>query len=281
VFYDPNNASAPNANCIVTGGWDDKISYWDTRIVNKEISSFKTSSKVHALDSKQGVLAVAAGSTVLLFDVRDASKPFKAFSYDQCLSVIKHVRSIGLFSDGQGVVAGTCEGRAIVESYVESRETAAHLFGKDAAGKSFPYRCHRVPRTTNDKSQSSKGEDEKQVTDCYAVNAVHFHPNRHSLFLTAGGDGSFVIWNKDKKIRIQQFLNPARKATINNVSPDVSFTSDNLSLIAAKFSSDASLIIYAHSYDWSRGYHNDDRKKPPSIWVHAFNDKSLEGKDGK
>lgn len=56
----------------------------------------------------------------------------------------------------------------------------------------FAYKCHRV---------DAKDAPDK-TSQIYAVNAISFH-NRYGTFATAGADGSYAFWDKDKRQRLK------------------------------------------------------------------------------
>lgn len=41
-----------------------------------------------------------------------------------------------------------------------------------------------------------------RLTQIYAVNSISFH-NRYGTFATAGADGSYAFWDKDKRQRLK------------------------------------------------------------------------------
>ncbi|KAH7097429.1 polyA+ RNA export [Auriculariales sp. MPI-PUGE-AT-0066] len=86
----------------------------------------------------------------------------------------------------------------------------------------YTFRCHRV-------------EDTKTSHSVYAVNDIAFHPV-HGTFLTSGSDGSMSVWDRDAKIRVKAF---------NELGGPIAATS---------FNRDGSILAYAISYDWSKGY---------------------------
>ena len=91
----------------------------------------------------------------------------------------------------------------------------------------------------------------------HAVNALAFHPQRSSCFLTAGSDGwcalllvyplqlcsdaelhsarSATFWDKQRKARTSQLQQQAQPIT------------------AVAFSADGTVLAYASGYDWRQG----------------------------
>lgn len=63
-----------------------------------------------------------------------------------------------------------------------------------------------------------------------------FHPT-HGTLATAGGDGSYQIWDKDSKQRLKSALNLGGPLT------------------AAAFSKHSDIFVYSIGYDWSKVEH--------------------------
>ena len=99
------------------------------------------------------------------------------------------LRSIAAFTDGNGYVVGSIEGRVGVE-YISSLEQE----------KPFSFRCHRKTDAYNEL--------------CYPVNSICVHPLyfltswstcRYRTFATGGADGSVCIWDASAKKRLAIF----------------------------------------------------------------------------
>eukprot|EP00495_Collosphaeridae_sp_1-RS-2012_P001514 TRINITY_DN1462_c0_g1_i1.p1 TRINITY_DN1462_c0_g1~~TRINITY_DN1462_c0_g1_i1.p1 ORF type:complete len:155 (-),score=55.09 TRINITY_DN1462_c0_g1_i1:2-397(-) len=103
---------------------------------------------------------------VLVFDVRKGDKVMTKLE-----SQLKsQLRECVCFPDQKGLLVGSIAGRVSVRYLDESTITS----------KNFTFKCHRV----GDK--------------IYPVNCLDFNPV-HKTFLTAGSDGAFTYWDKDKK----------------------------------------------------------------------------------
>jgi len=57
----------------------------------------------------------------------------------------------------------------------------------------FAYKCHR---------EEAKNTPDR-TNHIYSVNSIAFHPC--GTFATAGSDGQFCFWDKDKRQRLKQF----------------------------------------------------------------------------
>lgn len=106
--------------------------------------------------------------------------------------------------NGAGYAIGSIEGRVGIQ-YIEEKKP----------GDNFAFKCHR------------------NENNAYAVNAISFHPV-HGTVSTAGGDGSFQIWDKDSKQRL--------KSCPNLGGP----------VVATAFSRVSDTFAYAVGYDWSK-----------------------------
>eukprot|EP00981_Chlorochromonas_danica_P015553 scaffold13193_cov189-Ochromonas_danica.AAC.1 len=170
-------------------------------------------------------------------------------------------RCLAVFHDNKGFAEGSIEGRVALEYFDElgykkmdksecyplpsssSSTQLVSLFStcasdqRPANAKSFAFKCHRQ----NDK-------------DIFAVNALHFHP--HNTFLSAGSDGCICVWDKEARHRITNFEAYAKQCPVAD----------------AKFSPMGNILVYALSYDWSRGVEGNDPKvtPPPLLLLHVL-----------
>ena len=95
----------------------------------------------------------------------------------------RETSSISCFGDGKGYCIGSIEGRVgVVNIDFDQLDTENEL--------DFCFRCHRIDDKTKAIPQ----------TDIYTVNSICFNKQYNTL-ATAGGDGTYVIWNKDTKAR--------------------------------------------------------------------------------
>jgi WD40 repeat protein len=101
---------------------------------------------------------------------------------------------------------------------------------------SFAFRCHR---------------DGAMI---YAVNSIDVHPNaaHAASFVTAGADGSYSIWDKDKRTRYKEAKLGATPITSVLWNPA------------------GDLMAYAKGYDWSKGAEGYDlNAHPTKVFVHT------------
>ncbi|KAI7896407.1 WD40-repeat-containing domain protein [Mucor mucedo] len=97
--------------------------------------------------------------------------------------------------------------------------------------KNFSFKCHR-----------------DEAKNIYSVNDISFHPV-YGTFSTAGSDGSVNIWDKDRKQRLKEY--PKVNGTIS----------------CTAFNRNGSILAYAVSYDWSKGYKYASNVN--KIYLHA------------
>jgi len=156
------------------------------------------------MDLLDPMLVVGTSSNqVLVFDVRKGDQVMSKFD-----SQLKfQLRICVCFPDQKGLLVGSIAGRVSVRYMDES----------SVPSKNFTFKCHRV----NDK--------------IFPVNCLDFHPI-HKTFLTAGSDGAFTYWDKDKKQKVK------------------TFTALNAPITAARFSKDGKIMAYAAAYDWHKGH---------------------------
>eukprot|EP00931_Biecheleriopsis_adriatica_P039036 TRINITY_DN22318_c0_g1_i2.p1 TRINITY_DN22318_c0_g1~~TRINITY_DN22318_c0_g1_i2.p1 ORF type:complete len:152 (-),score=18.23 TRINITY_DN22318_c0_g1_i2:72-527(-) len=139
-------------------------------------------------------------------------------------------RTITCFPDKTGYAVGSIEGRCSI-AYVED------------TSKNFAFKCHRTQ------------------SEIYAVNDIDFHPTM-GTFATAGGDGTFVFWDKENRQRLK------------------AFNSCNYPITAGKFNAPGDMYAYAVSYDWSKGHEHNHPSLPKGVLVHKVQAAEVTPKQG-
>lgn len=160
-----------NLNCVLTGGWDNSLRYWDGRSPNA-VCTVPLNEKVYCADVKNNLCVVGTSERdIYIFDLTKPQTPYKKIS-----SPLKwQFRCVACFPDTTGFAVGSIEGRVAIN----------HVEEKDLS-KNFAFKCHR------------------ENNDTYAVNSISFHPG-YSTFATTGSDGKFNFWDKDSKQRLKQY----------------------------------------------------------------------------
>ena len=130
-------------------------------------------------------------------------------------------RKISCFPDGNGYAIGSIEGRVAIKYVDLNKQPEINNETKSMTHKDdFAFRCHRT------------GDG---LTEIHSVNDIAFNQT-YGTFCTAGGDGSWIIWDKDSRSRLRQGFH-------TNKSP----------ITAIDYSANGDLLAYASGYDWSKG----------------------------
>ncbi|KAI0023191.1 WD repeat domain-containing protein [Xylariomycetidae sp. FL0641] len=256
----------PQANgpILVSGAWDKLIKYWDLRM-QSSIASLECKDRVYSIDSKQQLLVVATAAQHLhLVDLRNPA----VFSQSYASPLPCQSTSVTALPDGQGFGLASIEGRSAIHGIPEN------------STDNFSFRCHRsLP-------------DKKRITRIYAVHAVSFHPSPDShVFATAGGDGTFVFWNRKQHSRLVTYapggaapLLPASSASpfsaaASNSNKTAAEEEHPTAITAAAFSNDAKFFAYALGYDWSRGAQGNAPQAKNTLALHPIIETDLVRKD--
>jgi mRNA export factor len=211
---------------VISGSWDKSVRFFDPRRgSSKEVLALKLGERVHAMDSQAELLAVGlADRTVVLYDIRQLAtqRPLRDYTAP---FLDRQSTSLVIFPDRKSFALASIEGRVQIQ----------YLVTPDDKDRSFVFRCHRVGNY-----------------DAYAVNALAA-TDAHETLATAGSDGSFVFWDKEKRKRLHEFKRMANPIT------------------AIAFNRNGTIFAYATGYDWSRGaqYH-DKHPTNPQIFVHGI-----------
>merc|ERR1712217_223927 len=225
-------AALDDSGLVVTGSWDKTLRFWSLQ-QSTPVMTLNLPERVYAMDAKGHLLVVGcADRHILVYNlqqIQQTQAPVK-----QCLSALKmQTRSISCFPDKSGYAVGSVEGRCSI-NYLEEADK----------NKNFTFKCHRA----ND-----------IIT---AVNSIDFHPTR-GTFSTAGGDGTFVFWDKENRQRLKAFPNCGCPVT------------------AGRFNSTGDLFAYSVSYDWSAGHEPYSTTQTRQIFVHQCQDNEVTPKPKK
>lgn len=171
-----------SSNLIVSGGWDNKLNFWDARSPNP-VGSIDLPDRCYDLDVRGNVMAVAtANKNIIVYDV-SSGQPREHMRKE---SPLKHqTRCISCFPDMSGFAVGSIEGRVGIQYNNKAQEK-----------NNFAFKCHR------------------QADNVYAVNAIAFNPI--GTFATVGADGVVTFWDKDNKQKLKAF--PSKNKPISCAS---------------------------------------------------------------
>jgi mRNA export factor len=232
---------------LVTSGWDAQIKLWDLRsqqpaaVITRQVLG----ERVHAMDVAFPYLIAGTGDKkVHMFDLqRNPQQPFRSIPSPlsmqiRCISSMKHQGDVGY-------VIGSTEGRAAV------RFCDANL---DASKSKFSFKCHRMTQ------QGATSGDGPLV---FPVHALDWYTNSQfpGCFVTAGGDGSWSVWDKNSMSR------PYEKAALG------------LPVTAIKWSPDGSMLAYAMGNDWLKGAQQSlAAQQPTQVRLHKVTQATLVSK---
>ncbi|CDS40383.1 mRNA export protein rae1 [Echinococcus multilocularis] len=172
--------SSPNYTCIMTGGWDKKLRFWDMRQPTP-MSSLDLNERVYCADAVYPVGVVGcAGRQIVVYTLEKG--PEVAAQIESPLSYQN--RCISIFLDKQkqsptGFALGSIEGRVAIQ-----------YFQPSAPRDNFTFKCHRSPTPVNG------------YYEIFPVNDVAFHP-LYGTLATVGSDGRYAFWDKDARTKLR------------------------------------------------------------------------------
>jgi mRNA export factor len=206
----------PDTKIIVSGSWDNTIKGWDARQPNP-IFTHSIPERMLCMDvSHPAVVVGTADKLIRVFDMSSGSMRQMGEPAETRFGY--QTRAVSIFADKKGFAVSCVEGRVGIQYFSQ--------LGKTGNGTSnFAFKCHRAKR--NDGS-----------SDVFPVNVLTF--NRYNTLLTGGSDGSMTVWCKDQRASVVSY--PKYKGV--------------LPVSAAVYNSQASMLFYALSYDWSMGVEN-------------------------
>ncbi|KAJ1679745.1 RNA export factor gle2, partial [Spiromyces aspiralis] len=200
---------------LATGSWDKTIKFWDLK-QEAPVHSIDLPERCYAMDSRGSILVAAlAELQYFCFDTNSPQTPRTTKSQNSY-----QLTSVAIFHDGTGYVGGSIEGRAEIQ-----------VFNPTSDKDCFAYRCHR-----------SNGQT-------FPINQVRVNPST-GTFITAGGDGEMIVWDKDSKSRTGSFASEP-KAPVT----------------ACAYTSDGNRVAYATGEDWSKGVRNVEKTLTGRIMI--------------
>ena len=247
-------------NMVASGSWDATVRFWDTRSPT-EAYKLQLPSKVYAMDVQYPVMAVATAEVapgavghplIRVYDMRSGAP--QLFGNTPIQSTLKHQpRCLGIFNTTtQGFAVGSIEGRVDIKD----------LGALNDAKRSFAFKCHRV------KQEVARAQ--KEHNHVYPVNAIAF--NSRGTFATAGGDGVFSFWDKEKRTRIKEYRPAQGTCRAAQMVPQ---GQPPHPITAVAFSPTSEMFAYATSYDWARGDDPAMAARPNDIYIHACDESDL------
>lgn len=237
----------PGFNCLLSGGWDGQLCFWDLR-QQTPVLNYNLGKKVYTMSLSNSLLVVGMeGRTVSYFNLQKAQQRFAPEATFE--SHLKYqTRCISTFPEGDGYAIGSIEGRVAIKYVDLNKQPEINPETKSMNAKDdFAFRCHR------------SGEQQSEV---FPVNSIAFNLT-YGTFCTGGGDGSWIIWDKDSRSRLKQ-----------------GFHSDRAPITALDYSGNGDLMAYASGYDWAKGiaYENSCQ---PKLTIHYCPDSDKKKKPKK
>ena len=229
-----------NMSILISGGWDGKIHFWDTRSPNP-VLSYDTNKKILSMSCTFPLLVVGMSDRYISYFNLNKINNQGGFAPDLIFeSPFKMPTTVvTCFNEPTGYALGSIEGRVAIK-YVDLNNipvmpTDNKIYTKQ---EDFAFRCHR----TGDNN-----------TEVYPINSIAFN-NVFGTFCTGGGDGTWIIWDKESKSKL-------RTGALSNKSP----------ITALEYSPDGNLLVYAYGYDWHKGVQFENSYKA-GIKIHYLPD---------
>ncbi|KAL3309858.1 hypothetical protein Ciccas_011584 [Cichlidogyrus casuarinus] len=168
----------PQYTCLMTGGWDKKLKFWDCRTPNPILVN-DMPERVYCADVFYPLaVVVTASREVVIYNLENHPKEF-----NKSESPLKYQsRCVSIFLDKNkqptGYALGSIEGRSAIQYLNPSNP-------KD----NFTFKCHR--------SNATMGG----YQEVFPVNDIVFHPI-HGTLATVGSDGRYAFWDKDARTKL-------------------------------------------------------------------------------
>lgn len=212
--------SSEETGTVVSGSWDKTVKIWDAR-TNECVSTHEQPDKVYGMDiSGNNLVVCTAGRHVWIWDLR-----FMERAAQRRESNLKfQTRTVTSFTNNQGYVMGSIEGRVAVEYFDPNPTVQANKFA---------FKCHR--------DKSATGET------IYPVNAIAFHPTA-GTFATGGSEGVVNMWDPSRKKRVCQI-----RPLSGQPSPIDNLPRYDSGISTLSFNADGTQVAIGVSYNYEMG----------------------------
>eukprot|EP00747_Dinoflagellata_sp_TGD_P185919 gnl/TRDRNA2_/TRDRNA2_42711_c0_seq1.p1 gnl/TRDRNA2_/TRDRNA2_42711_c0~~gnl/TRDRNA2_/TRDRNA2_42711_c0_seq1.p1 ORF type:complete len:355 (+),score=66.52 gnl/TRDRNA2_/TRDRNA2_42711_c0_seq1:149-1213(+) len=216
-------------NMCVSGSWDKTLRFWSGQQATPA-ATLQLPERCYTMDMKYPLLVVGcADRHLLVYNLQTLQTNPQPYKQSQTLLKMQ-TRCLSCFPDKTGYAVGSIEGRCSI-AYIED------------TSKNFAFKCHR------------------STDEIFAVNSIDFHPTM-GTFATAGGDGTFLFWDKENRQRLKQF------------------NSCHYPVTCGKFNAQGDMYAYAVSYDWSKGHEFNSPQLPKKIYLHRVLENEVKPKAG-
>lgn len=228
-------ADVTEVNMLATASWDKSLRYWDVRAppTGTPVGTVTLADRAYAMDVSGPLLVVGlADRKLAVYDVRKPTTPF----VEKYTQLRYQTRCVATWPDRMGYLVGSVDGKVSID-YVQEPQPGAN----------YSFYCHR----------------DKSAGKAYSINAIRFH-RQSSCFATAGSDGKFAFWDKDRKDR----AGTRRFERLNGPVCDIDFSADGRT------------YAYAVGYDWNQGA-TGHTSSPDSTYIvlDRFQDGELDGRN--
>lgn len=222
-------------NILISASWDGHLKFWDMKspgaIFDISFEPFKIWSFSYVYPLMVGALSDNSIFVMNMESItsRGSSKP-ELVSPSPLKFQTRHVE---VFPTALGYAVTSIEGRCGVKN-INFNDL------KDKYNEDFNFKCHRKQDTAN---------------NVYPVHQTSFNA-RYMTFMTAGGDGNYYIWDKDKRKRL--------KSTQGCDAP----------ITACRMALNGEMLAYSFGYDWAKGC-NGAGSCPTGMFLHPTNEKEI------
>lgn len=177
----------PGLQCLMTGGWDKMLKFWDCR-QQTPVGQFQLPERVYSADANDTLALVAtADRHIVAYTLQGG--PRQVYSR-QTHKLKMATRCAALLPTRDGYAVGSVEGRVGIQYFDDAR-----------TGDNFTFKCH------NDND------------NFFCVNSITFHP-RFGTFATGGSDSKIFFWDKNSRMRLKTLPNAPSSVTCTRFNMD-------------------------------------------------------------
>jgi mRNA export factor len=215
------------AKLLISAGWDGYLKFWDFKS-NQPCYQIDLGNRITTMSMSSPLLVVGMQNRqICYFDLTKMSGTNFTYTALYNSPLKQETKVITTFPDGKGYVIGGYESKIAVQhvelnAYPDVRNGLLHH------PKDYIFNAHYSDYSSYGSSTTSK------QTHAFPINDIAFN-YKYETFCTAGGDGSWVIRDKDNKSVLR-----------------AGFYSDRVPITAVDYNWRGDVLAYACGNDWNK-----------------------------
>jgi mRNA export factor len=214
-------------NVLVSSGWDGYIKFWDLKSPNPCLQ-IDLGKSITTMSMSYPLLVIGLQNRqICYFDLTKLTGTNFTYTALYSSPLKQETKVISTFPDGKGYVIGGYESKVAVQ-HIEVNGYPDVRNGILYNPKDYSFNCHYM-------EYSQYGGNTSKSIHTFPINDIAFN-YKYETFCTAGGDGSWVIRDKDNRTVLR-----------------AGFYNERIPMTAVDYNWKGDILAYACGNDWNKG----------------------------